>query len=163
VPIVLARIDDRLIHGQVSVGWSRHLRADRIVVVSDEAAADPAAAALMALGTPEGLAFECVAAAEAAARWAGWEAEAARTIVLAASPAVFASLVRAGAPVRDVNLGGLHPPSGGTALADGVYAGPGDLEALRDLVAAGVRVEVKTVPSAAGRPLENVMAEGAKA
>ena len=36
MPIILARIDDRLIHGQVTVGWANILKPKIIVVVSDQ-------------------------------------------------------------------------------------------------------------------------------
>ena len=35
MPVVLARIDDRLIHGQVTVGWSEQLRPDRILLANN--------------------------------------------------------------------------------------------------------------------------------
>lgn len=39
--IVMVRLDERLIHGQVAIKWSRHTGVDRIVVADDEAAANP--------------------------------------------------------------------------------------------------------------------------
>jgi len=50
--LVLARVDDRLIHGQVVEGWLRVIQATRILVVSDEAAADPLQVRLMRLAVP---------------------------------------------------------------------------------------------------------------
>ena len=35
MPVILARIDDRLIHGQVTVGWSEALRPDRIILANN--------------------------------------------------------------------------------------------------------------------------------
>ena len=39
--IPMLRLDERLIHGQVAIKWSRHLNVDRIVVISDAAAGNP--------------------------------------------------------------------------------------------------------------------------
>ncbi len=39
--IKLVRLDERMIHGQIAIKWSRHTGVDRIIVVSDEAAANP--------------------------------------------------------------------------------------------------------------------------
>ena len=39
--LVHVRIDDRLVHGQVTVGWSKHVRPTRIIVADDNAAANP--------------------------------------------------------------------------------------------------------------------------
>ncbi len=53
--IVLVRIDDRLVHGQVIEGWMPALDAAGLLVVSDQAAADPTQKALMELALPEGV------------------------------------------------------------------------------------------------------------
>ena len=39
--ITLLRLDERLIHGQIAIKWSRHTGVDHIVVISDNAAANP--------------------------------------------------------------------------------------------------------------------------
>ena len=41
MPVVLARVDDRLIHGQVTVGWSQQLNPDRILLANNAIAGDP--------------------------------------------------------------------------------------------------------------------------
>jgi mannose/fructose/N-acetylgalactosamine-specific phosphotransferase system component IIB len=52
MPIVLFRVDERLIHGQVVVGWGGPLHADRIVVVDDAIAGSPWEQELYCLGVP---------------------------------------------------------------------------------------------------------------
>src|SRR3954451_18005724 len=39
MPIVLCRIDDRLIHGQVVIGWGRAMGIEMIILVDDQVAA----------------------------------------------------------------------------------------------------------------------------
>lgn len=161
MPVVLARIDDRLVHGQVSVGWSRFLRAQRIVVVSDECAADPVARALMEMGAPEGISFECVGHAEAARCYDALEAGKDRTIVLAASPAVFRVLAESGVALGEVNLGGLHPSETGRRLADGVTATPRDILDLEALLDRGVRIVVRPTPVGTAADLAALLGPGA--
>lgn len=50
--ISMVRLDERLIHGQVAIKWSRHLDVDRIVVVSDEAAANPVVQKSLMMAAP---------------------------------------------------------------------------------------------------------------
>jgi PTS system mannose-specific IIB component/fructoselysine and glucoselysine-specific PTS system IIB component len=52
MPIVLLRVDERLIHGQVVVGWGEHIHMDRIAVVDDEISASPWEQELYCLGVP---------------------------------------------------------------------------------------------------------------
>ena len=55
MPIVLVRVDDRLIHGQVAVGWTRTVGANHIVVANDEVARDATQKSLLKLAAPVGV------------------------------------------------------------------------------------------------------------
>ena len=50
--IAMLRLDERMIHGQVAVKWSRHTEVDRIVVASDEAAASPLTQKALMMAAP---------------------------------------------------------------------------------------------------------------
>ena len=62
--ISLVRVDDRLIHGQVTVGWAPYLRASRIIVVSDRLAADRVLASILRVGVPVGMQIDVVSVDE---------------------------------------------------------------------------------------------------
>ena len=64
--LVLVRVDDRLIHGQVVGGWLPVVQAERIVVVSDLAAADPLQTGMMRLAVPEGVSVDVLSVDAAA-------------------------------------------------------------------------------------------------
>ena len=57
--IVLCRIDSRLIHGQVMTKWVNQSSANKIVVVSDELAADEFMLQIYLLSAPAGVKVEC--------------------------------------------------------------------------------------------------------
>ena len=65
--IILYRIDDRLVHGQVVEGWVPHLRAEELAVVSDEIAGDEMRRTIMRFATPEGVDLRIMTVDEAAA------------------------------------------------------------------------------------------------
>ena len=67
MPIVLLRVDDRLVHGQVVEGWLPTLGADLVVVVSDVSASDPVQSALMKMALPSGVGLLVLGVADAAA------------------------------------------------------------------------------------------------
>ena len=56
MPVLLARVDDRLVHGQVVHGWGRSLDATFFAIVSDELRADPERAELYLFAVPDGAA-----------------------------------------------------------------------------------------------------------
>jgi PTS system mannose-specific IIA component len=65
--LVLVRVDDRLIHGQVVGGWLPVIQAERIVVVSDRAAADPLQTGLMRMAVPDHVAVDVLSVDDASA------------------------------------------------------------------------------------------------
>ncbi len=66
MPLVLARIDDRLIHGQVTVGWATHLKPDRILLANNEIAADDWQCQVYASSVSPGIEVCILSLAEAA-------------------------------------------------------------------------------------------------
>lgn len=145
--VALARIDDRLIHGQVTVGWSRHLQPDRILLCNDEVAADPWQSRVYASSVPPSLDVAILDRAAAAADLRAG-APARRDILLTADPADMLALVRAGVALPEVNVGGMHYAKGKAELHEYVWLGRDDLAALRGLLAAGCRLFAQTVPGA---------------
>ena len=90
---VLHRIDDRLIHGQVVVGWGQALGIEFIVLVDDDVRASDWEQELYRMGVPPDLAVEFVTVAEAATRRAAWEADPRAGIVLLGDVATATAIV----------------------------------------------------------------------
>lgn len=146
MPVVLARVDDRLIHGQVTVGWSERLRPDRIVLASNEIAADPWQSRVYASSVPPAIAVSVVSVARAAAALRAPGAAAERTIVLTGSAAEMGDLAHLGAPLPGINLGGMHFGVGKVEMLPFVFVDRRDLEALKRLLAAGLALTAQQVP-----------------
>ena len=108
MPVVLARIDDRLIHGQVTVGWSEQLRPDRILLANNAIAADLWQTRVYASTVPPDIEVSILPVSKAAASLADNDHAAERVLLLTGSPEEMAELVRIGVPVSEVNVGGLH-------------------------------------------------------
>jgi mannose/fructose/N-acetylgalactosamine-specific phosphotransferase system component IIB len=75
VAIVLFRVDDRLIHGQVVVGWGRPLGVNRVVLVDDQVAASAWEQDLYRMAVTSDIEVEFVTVAQAASRLRDWQAE----------------------------------------------------------------------------------------
>jgi PTS system mannose-specific IIB component len=145
--IALARIDERLVHGQVLVGWVPHLGARRVVVADDEAARSPLARAAMTLALPPG-----VEAAVEPLREVDWAAlgrspEPVLVVlrdVAEAERALAAGLTPERAAV--LNVGNVHYEQGRRQVTPSVFLSGAEVDGLRRLGAAGFRVEVRAVP-----------------
>jgi len=90
--IALYRIDDRLIHGQVVVGWGQRLKAGFIVLVDDAVRASPWEQELYRMGVPPNIEVISASTAEAAARLPEWDADPRVGIVVAGDIGTLAAL-----------------------------------------------------------------------
>lgn len=147
--LVLCRIDDRLIHGQVVIGWGLPLGVDRIVLVDDTVAASAWEQELYRMAVPPEIEVVFVSVAEAARHLDEWEHDAHRGLLLTGDIASMAALHAAdGTAVHHVNLGGIHHRPGRIERLPYVYLTEEELRALRALEAAGARITAQDVPTA---------------
>jgi PTS system mannose-specific IIB component len=143
--IALARVDDRLVHGQVTAGWVPHVRATVVVVANDRVAADPLLAGIMK-SAASGVRIEVLTVAETArcAAQGGWEGDAA--LLLFESLQDASRAIDAGLPVTRLNLGGLRHDAGRLCLREGVTLDGEDCALLSALCRRGVSIDVRLMP-----------------
>lgn len=146
--VVLFRVDERLIHGQVVVAWGRRYAPARIIVVDDELAREPLEQEIYRTGLPEELIASFWTEEEAVARLPAQMESDETTFVLTADLATMWRMAVAGVPIARVNLGGLHAAPGRRRVLPYVCLDPEDERRIRDLEAAGVMVEARDVPAA---------------
>ena len=147
--VVLARIDDRLIHGQVIVGWSQKLRPDRIVLANDAVAADSWQSRVYASTVPPHIQIAILSLDDAVDQLVAGEAWAAdRNLVLTASPGDMAALVAGGLDHAAINVGGMHFADGKREMLPFVFVDQTDLAALNRLLEMGRELFAQQVPGA---------------
>jgi N-acetylgalactosamine PTS system EIIB component len=146
--ITLLRVDNRLLHGQILETWVPRLRARRVIVADDEAAASPLAQAAMTLCVPPNLPVDIGKVARV--DWKGLAASPEPVLVLVREVSALASAVRDGltpALAPRVNLGNVHYAPGRTALTPSVYLSQDEVQTIRDLAGRGFELEARAVPS----------------
>ena len=145
--IVLLRVDERLIHGQVTVGWGTELRLGRYVVVDDELPGRSLERELYTLGVPDAAVAEFRTVADAADRLRGWEGDEVRTALLTRDLDHMVRLAAGRAlEGRTVNLGGIHHAAGRSRILSYLFMCEADLERLRGLREEGVSVAAQDLP-----------------
>jgi mannose/fructose/N-acetylgalactosamine-specific phosphotransferase system component IIB len=155
--IVLTRLDERLIHGQVVLGWGSQLRPDRYVVVDDDLAASDWEQELYRLGAGDTeVVFSTVA--EARERLAEWRESPVRFLLLARDVVTLERLA-AGGLLRgqSVNLGGLHHGSGRRQVLAYLHLSEADVAGLSSLVEEGAQVWAQDLPDAPKVPLRSLV------
>jgi len=161
VPLLLARVDDRLVHGQVAHGWGGALHPTLYLVVSDALAADPVRADLYLLAVPEGARGRCVSVSEALGAAARAEIERERTLLLFPGLDEPLRLREGGFPLAELNLGGLHHAPGREAVLPYLFLDDADRARLRRLRALGVRIAARDLPGNPEHPLHEWLGESA--
>lgn len=143
--IQLIRIDDRLIHGQVVVGWVKALGIERLVVVNDAIARNSMQKTLMEMAVPSGLKVSFYTVEEAARNCRPSELRE-KSLLLFSGPADVLEFGRKGGALSTVNVGGMHYCEGKQQVSKTVCVNDGDIGAFRELKKQGVELEVRAVP-----------------
>lgn len=150
MPVLLCRVDDRLIHGQVVLGWGRPLGLERIVLVDDDVAANTWEQQLYRMAVPAGMEVIFSGVGDAAARLAAWNTDPRAGALLTGDIDTMAALYHADrATVGSINLGGIHHRPGRTERLPYLYLSDDELTRLRALEREGLRVTAQDVPTAA--------------
>ena len=144
--ILLTRIDNRLVHGQVGVTWTKTLGANLIVLADDEVANDSLQQTIMSMTAESsgcGIRFFTL---EKTAAIIGNAAPEQKIFLICRTPADVRRLVELGVKLKDVNVGNMHYAEGKRPLTKKVYVDDKDLEDLRFLASQGINVYAQDVP-----------------
>lgn len=150
--ILLTRIDNRLIHGQVATQWTNYLGANLILVANDKVAADPMRQGLMDMAAPNGVATRYFTIEKTIAV-IHKAADRQKIFIVCETPEDVLKLVEGGVPIKQVNIGNMHMAEGKRQVAGVVCVDDRDVEAFRRLREHNVELEIRKVP---GEPKENI-------
>jgi PTS system mannose-specific IIB component/fructoselysine and glucoselysine-specific PTS system IIB component len=152
------RIDDRLIHGQVVVGWGQPCNLGFLVLVDDAVVHSEWEQELYKMGVPPEMDLYFDSIESAARRMPDYRADVRNGLVLTGDVATMAALQAQVPELATVTIGGIHHKEGRTARLRYVFLTPAEESELRALAARGVQVVAQDLPNAPAIPLEDVLA-----
>jgi PTS system mannose-specific IIB component/fructoselysine and glucoselysine-specific PTS system IIB component len=156
--IVLYRVDERLIHGQVVVGWGSQLRPDRFLVVDTALATSEWEQELFTLGVPERTGVEFIAPGPAREELSGWRESELRSVLLTRDLATMLELARGRTlEGENMNLGGLHLRKGREEVLPYLFLDESDKVTLTELVKEGVIISAQDLPGSPKVTLESLL------
>lgn len=144
--ILLTRIDNRLVHGQVGVTWTKTIGANLIVVADDTTAEDKTVQSLMAMtakSSGAGIRFFTI---EHTAEIIHKAAPTQKIFIVCRTPKDVRRLVDLGVELKDVNVGNMHFSDGKRSLSKKVYVDDSDMDDLKYLASKGLNVYIQDVP-----------------
>jgi PTS system mannose-specific IIB component len=149
--IAHARIDDRLIHGQVVTAWLQFVgRCNEILICDDKARKDPFLQSVLKMTAPPNIGLRVLSVDETIVDFQDKASDSRRVFLLTRGPAPMLKLIESGVPLRHLNLGGMGAGPGRTILHQNISVSEEELNTLRQIQAKGVTIELKMVPSDRG-------------
>lgn len=155
--ISMIRIDERLIHGQVTMGWARTSSANLILVVNDVVANDQFQKKLMMMAAPVGVTIEIYSVAEVVEKLNANTWPNATILLLLRNPIDMVRLAEMGIKLNKVNVGGVRSSGTTVKLTKEVSATPEEMVAWKKLDELGIRIEVQWVPGAGVTVLNDII------
>ena len=157
MPVILYRVDDRLIHGQVTVGWARALQPDRIIIVDSEVSSNPWEERLFRSAAPDPLEVTVWSPEEAGSNLRAAQESREKSFLLTRDLEVMVDLVSGGAEIPSINLGGLHFSSEKRQVLPYISFSKRDVELLNCLREKGIEIDVRDVPTTEKKDIFNLL------
>lgn len=157
--IVLTRVDDRLIHGQVAVGWTRTIGATHIVVANDEVSKDRTQIMLLKMATPVGVKSSILSVDEAAQKLANNEFKKDKVLLLVRDPKSLVRLIDGGVDLQEVNIGNVRAAEGRKRLIKEVAATEEEIGDWKELDRRNVSLQALWLPDGKATNFNKVLKE----
>lgn len=144
--ILLTRIDNRLIHGQVATQWNGSLGANLILVANDAVAGNKMRQGLMDMAAPNGVAtryFTLQKTIDVIHKAAPRQ----HIFIIVETPEDALALIKGGVPIKKVNIGNMHMSGGKRQVATTVAVDDEDVAAFKEMQEMGVELEIRRVPT----------------
>ncbi|WP_125707688.1 PTS system mannose/fructose/N-acetylgalactosamine-transporter subunit IIB [Lacticaseibacillus porcinae] len=155
--IIHARVDQRLIHGQVATVWSRLTKADRIAVINDDAVHDDMQIAALKLARPTGVKLVIMSIRRALISLTNGKYDDERVFLLTQSIQDMRALIDGGIKVDALNIGNIANHDGAKAIKPSVYLNAQDIEDIKAIKAHGVKVTAQMVPTESDADIETLI------
>lgn len=154
--ILLTRIDNRLIHGQVAVGWTNYVGANLIVVVNDEVAHDSIQQSLMDMAVADGIETRYFTIQEAIQK-IPQASDSQKLFIIVRDLQDVLKLIQGSIDIKKINIGNLHYEEGKRQIAKSVAINTEDEKVIKKITELGIEINVRRVPEERGENLLNLI------
>jgi PTS system mannose-specific IIB component len=158
VNICMTRIDERLIHGQVTVKWIQFAKCTRIIIVDDEIVNDQFFINIFRMSLPDQLKFDVFNVDEAVKVLNKGKAND-KVMVLVKFPSIIKRLYDKGIKFREIIIGRIPAGEGKTKFYDNVFLSPEDIEIFEYLISKNISIKIQMVPDSPSVELANLLYE----
>ncbi len=145
--IMLTRIDDRLIHGQVCTGWSKELKISRIIVINDKIYKDPIRVKLLKQVSPPSINSHVVNINKFIKVYNNPKYKNDKVLLLFTNPKDILKTIKKGLIIKSINIGGMSYKEGKIQITDAISVNKKDIKSFYDLNKMNIELEIRKVPN----------------
>lgn len=154
--VVLARVDQRLIHGIVVTQWAAYTKAKRLMVVDDEVSQDETMKAGMKISKPAGTSMSIISSDTAIENFKAGKYDNHTVFILVKEPATLVKLIANGVVIPKVNLGIIFNQSGKKQFTKMVAMDQKEQDDVKRIQSLGVPVTYHYVPNDDEKTVDNL-------
>ena len=140
---IFARIDDRLIHGQVTIRWIPYLQVSHVMIIDNELSSNEFLKKVTLMDAHRSIHAQILDENNASTVISNLEG---RILLLAKSPIVFQALLSAGLKIESIILGGTGSRSDRKPLYKNIFLSEAEIDAIKSIEALGVSVDIQMIP-----------------
>ena len=145
--IVLARIDTRLLHGQVATTWTKMTKPDRIIVCSDGVAQDERRKTMIVQAAPPGVHVHVVPIKKIIEIAHDTRFGNTKAMLLFETPQDMLRAIEGGVEIKEANLGSMAHSVGKVVVTSAVAMDEDDVKTLEAIRECGTKFDVRKVPA----------------
>ena len=157
IKYVLARIDSRLLHGQVATAWTKTVKPTRIIVVSDGVAKDELRKNLIEQAAPPGVKANVVPVDKMIQVAKDPRFGNTKAMLLFETPQDALRAIEGGVDVKELNIGSMAHSVGKIAVSKVLSLGKDDVKTFEKLKAKGIQFDVRKVPNDSKENMDDII------
>ena len=157
IKYVLARIDSRLLHGQVATGWIPQMHPDRVIVVSDSVAKDELRKSMIREAAPAGVKAHTVPLKKMEEIAKDPRFGDTHALLLFENPEDVLRAIKGGIDIKEINVGSMSYREGDVNANNVLSMNQEDVDTFRELEKLGVKFDVRKVPSDAPGNMDAIL------
>ncbi len=159
IQYVLARIDSRLLHGQVATAWSKATSPNRIIVVSDDVSKDSLRKKLIEQAAPPGIKANVVPISKMIEVSKDPRFGKTKALLLFETPSDALKSIEGGVKIEELNIGSMAHSIGKVAVNKAISLGKEDIEVYDRLKELGIKFDVRKVPNDSKVNMDDLLAK----
>lgn len=149
-----ARVDERLIHGQVAMVWTNTIGATRIVVVNNEAVNDESIIAALKISKPAGVKLSILSKEKAVNKFKDGIYDEDKVFLITKNIQDMSDLIEGGIQIESVNIGNVAKKEKAIQIKKSVHLTEDDISLIKNMIANGIKVTAQMIPNESDQSIE---------